>query len=46
MGAVDEIYIQALRSDFFGYANVSTKDLLAHLCANYGDITPKTPGKR
>ena len=37
---VDDYYILELKHENLGYANVSTLDLLTHLCEVYGQINP------
>ena len=39
--AVDDLYIKALKHRITGYANVSTRDILNHLYAAYGKMTPQ-----
>ena len=39
LGAVDDIYIRALRDCHVGYMNQSIRNLLTHLFSNYGNIT-------
>ena len=38
LGAVDDMFTRALKNRYIGYANVSTKELLAHLFTTYGQI--------
>ena len=38
--AVDDVYFRSLRSNLYGYANVTVLDLLTHLYTTYGNITP------
>ena len=38
LGAVDDMFTRALKNRYIGYANVSTKELLAHLFVTYGKI--------
>jgi hypothetical protein len=40
LGAVQEMYYNTLRDRITGYASVTTRQLLDHLCATYGNITP------
>ena len=39
LGAVDDMFTRALKNRYIGYANVTTKQLLAHLFSTYGNIT-------
>lgn len=39
LGAVDDIYTSSLKHRVTGYANVSTRQLIAHLYTKYGNIT-------
>jgi hypothetical protein len=41
IAAVPDIFIRAKRNLTFGYANVTTLDLLTHLHATYGEIMPE-----
>jgi hypothetical protein len=53
VGAVDEMYIRCLQTKYLGYLNVTTRDILDHLYAQYArisasdlqdnDVTFKTP---
>ena len=38
LGAVDDMFTRALKNRYIGYANVTTKALLAHLFTTYGTI--------
>ena len=38
--AVDDVYFRSLRSNLYGYANVTVLDLLTNLYTTYGNITP------
>ena len=42
IGAVDEVFIQSLRNKYVGYANHTTKALLAYLYTSYAKITPSS----
>jgi hypothetical protein len=39
LGAVSDIYTSALKHGVTGYANVSTRQLIAHLYTKYGNVT-------
>ena len=39
LGAVDDIYVRAMRDHHVGYMNQSIRNLLNHLFNNYGNIT-------
>ena len=39
LGAVEDMFTRGLKNRYIGYANVSTKDLLAHLFTTYGRIS-------
>ena len=39
LGAVDDMFTRALKNRYIGYANVTTKELLAHLFTTYGRIS-------
>jgi len=39
LGAVDDMLTRVLKNGYIGYANVTTKQLLAHLFVTYGTIT-------
>ena len=41
IGAVDDMYIKALRHRITGYAQVSTRQILDHLYLHYGKLTPQ-----
>jgi len=36
---VDQLYLETLDDDTFGFAKVSIVDMIAHLCTTYGPIT-------
>ena len=38
--SMDPIYLRAVRDPYVGYANRSLRELIAHLIAMYGNITP------
>jgi hypothetical protein len=40
LAAVDNIYLQNLEDDVFGYADVTIQNILAHLNTNYGTLEP------
>ena len=40
LAAVDEVFIQSLRNKYVGYANHTTKEILAYLYDSYAKITP------
>lgn len=40
IAAVPNMYIKGIEDDIYGFATVSTLDLLTHLWANYGKIRP------
>lgn len=37
---IDPMYYRGLRNRYTGYASLTTRQLLEHLCAQYGEITP------
>ena len=39
VGAVDEMYIRCLQTKYLGYLNVTTRDILDHLYAQYARIS-------
>ena len=39
--AVDDLYLKALKHRITGYANVTTRQMLDHLYASYGTLTPQ-----
>ena len=41
IGGVNEMYYRTLRNRHTGYAIVSTRDIITHLYAQYGNITPQ-----
>jgi hypothetical protein len=39
LGAIDEMFVRALQTQYVGYLNVSTRDLLDHLYSTYARIS-------
>ena len=40
IGAVDDIFLRAIRDCYVGYANITTRPMFTHLYTTYANITP------